>query len=300
TLRRLAPSQIEHLAKHVAGEKALPPTVLQEGGRKTDGVPLFVEELTKTVLESGLLHEQADRYELPGSLPPPAIPATLRDALMARLDRLAAVKVVAQLGATIGRTFAYELIQALAQLDAATLQGALGQLVEAEIVAQRGLPPQATYTFKHALIQDAAYESLLRSTRQQYHQRVAEVLAERFSETYETQPEVLAQHYTAAGLHAQALPYWQQAGQFALNRSAYREAVACLERALEAVPHLPQNRAPLEQAVDLRLALRSALHPLGDLGRILANLRKAEALAAALHDPRRLARISIYLSVSPF
>jgi predicted ATPase len=146
--------------------------VLEEVVRKTDGVPLFVEELTKVVLESGLLQEQENRYDLTGPLPPLAIPATLHDALMARLDRLAAAKLVAQLGAVIGRTFAYDLMQAVVPLDAATLQGALAQLVEAELVAQRGMPPQATYTFKHALIQDAAYQSLLRSTRQQYHERI--------------------------------------------------------------------------------------------------------------------------------
>ena len=173
TLRRFAPAQVTRLATHVAGDKALPPTVLEEVVRKTDGVPLFVEELTKVVLESGLLQEREDRYELTGPLPPLAIPATLHDALMARLDRLAAAKLVAQLGAVIGRTFAYALVQAVAPLDAVTLQGALAQLVDAELIAQRGMPPQATYMFKHALIQDAAYQSLLRSTRQQYHQRIA-------------------------------------------------------------------------------------------------------------------------------
>ena len=173
TLRRFAPAQVTRLATHVAGDKALPPTVLEEVVRKTDGVPLFVEELTKVVLESGLLQEREDRYELTGPLPPLAIPATLHDALMARLDRLAAAKLVAQLGAVIGRTFAYDLVQAVAPLDAVTLQGALAQLVDAELIAQRGMPPQATYMFKHALIQDAAYQSLLRSTRQQYHQRIA-------------------------------------------------------------------------------------------------------------------------------
>ena len=163
----------------VAGGKALPPEVVEQIVAKTDGVPLFVEELTKMVLESGLLRESEDRYELTGPLPPLAIPATLHDSLMARLDRLATVKDVAQLGATIGRTFAYELLQAVSPLDEATLQHGLRQLVEAELVYQRGVPPQATYTFKHALIQDAAYQSLLRSTRQQYHQRIAQVLAER-------------------------------------------------------------------------------------------------------------------------
>jgi class 3 adenylate cyclase len=212
TLRRFAPAQVTRLAAHVAGDKALPPTVLEEVVRKTDGVPLFVEELTKVVLESGLLQEQEDRYSLMGPLPPLAIPATLHDALMARLDRLAGAKLVAQLGAVIGRTFAYDLVQAVAPLDATTLQGALAQLVEAELVAQRGMPPQATYTFKHALVQDAAYQALLRSTRQQYHQRIAHMLAERFPETAATQPELVAHHYTEAGLIEQALPYWQQAG----------------------------------------------------------------------------------------
>jgi class 3 adenylate cyclase/tetratricopeptide (TPR) repeat protein len=296
TLRRFAPAEIERLVTYVVGEKALPPAVLQEVVRKTDGVPLFVEELTKAVLTSGLLEEQVERYALPGPLPPLAIPATLHDALLARLDRLAAAKVVAQLGATIGRTFAYDVVQAVAPLDPATLQAALMQLVEAEIVTQRGLLPQATYTFKHALIQDAAYESLLRSIRQQYHQRIAQVLAEHFPETAETQPEVLAQHYTAAGLHAKALFCWQRAGQLALKRSANREAVACLERGLDALSHLPQNHATLEQAVDLRLALRTALAPLGDFGRLLTYLREAEALATALDDPLRLGRVSYFLS----
>ena len=282
TLRRFAPAEVARLVTHVVGNKTLPQAVLQEVVRKTDGVPLFVEELTKMVLESGLLEEQENRYALHGPLPPLAIPATLHDALLARLDRLAAAKIVAQLGATIGRTFAYDLLQAVAPLDAATLDGALAQLVEAEVVTQRGLLPQATYTFKHALIQDAAYESLLRSTRQQYHQRIAQVMAERFSETAETQPEVLAQHYTAAGLHAQALSYWQWAGQRALERSAHREAVGSFEQALSALLHLPEQYDTREQAIDLRLALRSALWPSSDFGRILAYLREAEALAAAL------------------
>jgi tetratricopeptide (TPR) repeat protein len=296
TLRRLAPAEVGRLVRHVVGEKAFPPAVLQEMVRKTDGVPLFVEELTKTVLASGLLQEQEDRYALPGPLPPLAIPATLHDALLARLDRLAAAKGVAQLGATIGRTLAYDMVQAVAPLEAAPLQAALAQLVEAEVVAQRGLPPQATYTFKHALIQDAAYQSLLKSTRQQYHQQIAQVITEHFPETVATQPEVVAQHYTAAGLYAQALPYWQRAGQRALERSAHREAVASFERGLDGVTHLPHDRTTLEQTIDLRLALRAALLPLGDLGRILAHLREAESLAAALDDQQRLGRVSVELT----
>src|SRR5919201_5051095 len=148
-----------------------------------------------------------------GPCPPRATPATLHDSLMARLDRLATVKAVAQLGAVLGRTFSYELLQAVTPLDETVLQDALARLVDAELLYQRGVPPQATYLFKHALIQDAAYQSLLKSTRQQYHQRIAQVLAEQFPETVETQPELLAQHYTEAGLIAQAGAYWQRAGQ---------------------------------------------------------------------------------------
>ena len=143
---------------------------------KTDGVPLFVEELVKMILESSLVLEQADRYVLTGPLPPLAIPSTLHDSLMARLDRLSTARELVQLGAVLGREFAYELLQAVAPVDELTLQQGLAQLVDAELVYQRGLPPRSRYIFKHALIQDAAYQSLLRSTRQQYHQRIAQVL----------------------------------------------------------------------------------------------------------------------------
>jgi predicted ATPase len=164
---------------------------------------------------------------------PLAIPATLHDSLMARLDRLAAVKGLAQLAATLGREFSYELLRAVAPWDEVPLQQGLHQLVEAEFLYQRGLPPQATYLFKHALIQETAYQSLLKSTRQQYHQRIAQVLVDRFPETAEAQPELVAQHYTEAGLTEQALPHWQRAGQQALQRSANPEAIQHLTAGLE-------------------------------------------------------------------
>ena len=167
TLTRLPRHQSEEMVLRVTGGKPVPAEVLAQIVAKTDGIPLFVEELVKTILEAGLVQEDAGRYVLTGPLPPLAIPATLQDALMARLDRLAVVKEVAQLGAVLGREFAYELLRAVAPLDEATLQQALARLVEAELLYQRGLPPQATYVFKHALIQDAAYQSLLKSTRQQ-------------------------------------------------------------------------------------------------------------------------------------
>ena len=176
TLTRLGRAQVEAMITSLTGGKALPATVVEQVVAKTDGVPLFVEELVKMILESGLVREAGDHYVLTGPLPPLAIPSTLHDSLMARLDRLATVKEVAQLGATLGRTFAYELLQAVSPLDEATLQRGLRQLVEAELLYQRGTPPQATYLFKHALIQEAAYQSLLRSTRQQVHQRIAQAL----------------------------------------------------------------------------------------------------------------------------
>jgi class 3 adenylate cyclase len=197
-VHRLPRQQAVEVIRQVAHGKALPPEVIAQIVAKTDGVPLFVEELTKMVLESGLLQERDDRYELTGPLPPLAIPTTLHDSLMARLDRLTTVKSLAQLGATLGREFSYALLHAVAPWDEGTVQRGLHQLVDAEFLFQRGLPPQATYLFKHALIQDAAYQSLLKSTRQQYHQRIAQVLEERFPETAETQPEWLAHHYTQA------------------------------------------------------------------------------------------------------
>src|SRR6266853_834582 len=235
-LSRLSPSQAEAMVERVTGGKALPAEVQRQIVAKTDGVPLALEELTKMVLESGLLLEQEDHYELPGPLPPLAIPATLHDALMARLDRLGTAKIVAQLGATMGRTFVYDLLQA-------------------EVVAQRGLPPQATYTFKHALIQDAAYQSLLRSTRQHYHQRITQVLEERFPDIVETQPELLAYHFTEAGLNAQAVPYWQRAGQRASARSAHVEAIAHFTKGLEVLATLPETPEQAQQELALQIAL---------------------------------------------
>jgi predicted ATPase len=259
TLNRLPQRQAAEMTDGVAHGKALPPEVVELIVAKTDGVPLFVEELTKTVLESGLLEEREERYELRGPLPPLAIPATLHDSLMARLDRLAAVKGLAQLGATLGREFSYELLQAVSLWDEDTLQRGLQQLVEAEFLYQRGLPPQATYTFKHALIQDVAYQSLLRSTRQQYHQRIAQVLEERFPNLCETQPELLAQHYTEAGLLAQAGLYWQRAGHRAVQRSAHVEAVAHLTRGLALLAMLPDTLERARQELALQLALADAL-----------------------------------------
>jgi predicted ATPase len=259
TVTRLPRRQAVEVIRHVAHGKALPPEVLEQIVAKTDGVPLFVEELTKMVLESGLLAERDERYELTGPLPPLAIPATLHDSLMARLDRLVTVKSLAQLGATLGREFSAALLHAVAPWDAATVQRGLHQLVEAEFLYQRGLPPQVIYVFKHALIQEAAYQSLLRSTRQQYHQRIAQVLEAQFPEVTAMQPELLAHHYTEAGLTAQAVRYWQRAGQLASDRSANLEAISHCTTGIALLTTLPETPEHTRQALTLYTTLGAAL-----------------------------------------
>ena len=259
TLTRLTRPQVEELVLRVTGGKSLPVEVVQHIVAKTDGVPLYVEELTKMLLRSALLQEDTDHYTLTGPLGSAAIPDTLQDALMARLDQLHTAKEVAQLGAVLGREFAYEMLQALATQDEATLQAGLAQLVGAELLYQRGRPPRATYRFKHALIQDAAYASLLRSTRQRVHQQMVQLCETRFPEVVATQPEVVARHCTAAGQDEAAIRYWQRAGQRALQGSAYAEAIAHLTQGLAVLTTLPETPARLPQELDLQVALGPAL-----------------------------------------
>jgi len=259
TVARLTRKQTELLVARVATAKALPAVVLEQIAAKTDGVPLFVEELTKMVLESGLVRERDGRYELMGPLPALAIPATLQDSLMARLDRLATVKDVAQLSATLGRSFSYELLRAVSPMEEPTLQETLRRLVEAELLYQRGIPPQATYIFKHALIQEAAYQSLLKSRRQQFHQRIAQVLLEQFPETPETQPELLAHHYTEAGLVEHAIRYWERAGERAFKRGANAEAIAHLSKGLAMLNDVPDGPERVGREFDLQAARGAVL-----------------------------------------
>jgi TOMM system kinase/cyclase fusion protein len=259
TVNRLSHAQVEHIVTGITDGKTFPAAVLQQIIEKTDGVPLFIEEMTKAILESGQLTAVDGYYELSGSLSTFAIPATLQDSLMARLDRLVTAKAIAQYAAVIGRQFSYELLQAVSQVDKGMLQHELGRLVEAEIVYQRGVPPQATYTFKHALIQDAAYASLLKSTRQHYHQRIAQVFEAQFPETTEGQPELLAHHYTEAGLTEKAVPYWYQAGQKAIQRSAHVEAIAHLRQGLALLQTLPETPERIQQELLLHIALGVSL-----------------------------------------
>src|SRR5262249_35993059 len=290
TVTRLSPTQVEQIVNRMTDGKTLPAEVLQQIIAKTDGVPLFVEEITKPLPESGHLKETDGHYALTGAFSTFTIPATLQDSLMARLDRLVTAKGVAQMGATIGRQFAYDLLQAVSQLDEATLQRELRRLVDAELVYQRGVPPQATYTFKHVLIQDAAYESLLKSTRQHYHQRIGQVLEEQFVEIAEAQPELLAHHYTEAGLNAQAVRYWYQAGQRAGERSAFVEARAHLTTGLAVLATLPNPSAHALEELDIQIVLGAALmllkgHGTPEVEHVYA---RARALCQQLGDLPRL------------
>ena len=260
TLTCLERPQVEALIAHRVGGKALPAEVVAHIVAKTDGVPLYVEELTKMLLASDLLRADAEHYVLTGPLSTTAIPETLQDSLMARLDQLATAKEVAQLGAVLGREFPYDMLRAIASQDEATLQDGLARLVAAELLYQRGRPPRSRYSFKHALIQDAAYASLLRSTRQQVHQQVAQVLEARFPDLCEMQPELLAQHYTEAGLHEPAVASWQRAGHQALERSAYVEAISHLTTGLDVLQHLPETPERHRHELDLQLTLAQALH----------------------------------------
>jgi predicted ATPase len=290
TVHRLSPAQVAQIVTRMTDGKTFPHEVLAQVVEKTDGVPLFVEEMTKTILESGHLQEVDGHYELVGSLSTLTIPATLQDSLMARLDRLVTAKGVAQLGATIGRRFAYDVLQAVSQLDEATLQRELGRLVEAELLYQRGLSPQASYVFKHVLIRDSAYASLLKSTRQHYHQRIAQVLEAQFPATAASQPELLAHHYTEAGLMAQAVGYWYKAGQRASERSAHVEAIAHLRQGLQLLQTLPETPERTQREVDMHIALGASFIAVKGYAasEVAQTYTRAQHLCQHLDDPHQL------------
>ncbi|MDA9489444.1 AAA family ATPase [Bradyrhizobium sp. CCBAU 11361] len=259
TLSRLSRRQGAAMVARLSGGKALPPAVLDQIVAKTDGVPLFVEELTRTVLETNLLRDEGDHYALAGPLPPMAIPATLQESLLARLDRLAPAREVAQVAAAIGREFSHELLAIAAALPESELQAALDDLVGSGLVFRRGMPPQATYSFKHALVQDAAYATLVRATRQRLHARIAAALEQHFPETVQAQPELLAHHYMKAGLAEPAIDYWLKAGQAEIARSATAEAIAQLSKGLELITALPDDAARWRRELELQVALGVAL-----------------------------------------
>jgi predicted ATPase len=258
---RLDRNNVESMVARVTGGRALPAEVMKQIVAKTDGNPLFVEELTKAVLEAGILVEDAEGYRLDGPLPPLAIPATLQDSLMARLDRLAPVREIGQIGAVIGREFSYSLLRAMVGRDETALKHALAQLEQAELVFRRGEPPEAVYSFKHVLVRDAAYESLLKSRRQQLHGQIARTLEERFADIVASQPEISAHHFTEAGLVERAVDYWLKAGQHAARRSANAEALNHLARGLELLPKIDdptlRNKSELLLQTSLGHSLRA-------------------------------------------
>jgi class 3 adenylate cyclase/tetratricopeptide (TPR) repeat protein len=255
SLNRLDRRHAQMIVQRLASGRALPEEVLAQVIARTDGIPLFIEELVKSVLESDLLVETAGRFRLNGSLTPFAIPATLQDSLMERLDRLAPVRGVAQIGAAIGREFSFALISAVAGIHGDKLVAALTQLEEAELVFRRGTPPNAIYAFKHALVQDTAYGSLLKSRRQRLHQLIAQTICDRFPKQAETEPEVIAHHFTEAGLVESAVAWWGNAGRRAISRLANFEAVQSFTKGLELIAALPSGEDRDKQELSFRLLL---------------------------------------------
>ena len=292
-LNRLGEREIAAMIDRLKGNKALPESVRQEIIERTDGIPLFVEEMTRAVLEAGS-DDEARKTATAIPSPTLAVPASLHASLMARLDRLGAAKEVAQIGAALGREFSHALLDAVMQKPKTELQASLDRLIEAGLLFRQGFPPHATYLFKHALVQDAAYGTLLRETRRALHSRIADTLEGQFAETAENQPETLARHCTEAGLIEKAADLWGKAGQRSLERSALVEAVAQLMRALEQIATLPATPALRREQIKLQVAV---ITPLGivkgyaapetkaavERARLL--IEQAEALGEPTEDP---------------
>jgi class 3 adenylate cyclase/tetratricopeptide (TPR) repeat protein len=254
SLNRLPPRQRAEMITQVVGCKALPKEIADQIIDRTDGVPLFIEEMTKAVVESGVLVDAGDRYAVKGPIAPLAIPTTLQASLLARLDRLAPTRDVVQIGAVLGRQFSHELISAVALMPQQQLDNALEQLVRAELIFRRGTPPDAEYTFKHALVQDAAYRTLLRGRRQELHARIAATLEDRFPEIVAAQPALVAQHCAEGSLTEKAVDYSLKAGQQAIARSANIEAMKLLQNGLDMLRTIPESQARLRRELDLEVS----------------------------------------------
>jgi class 3 adenylate cyclase/DNA-binding SARP family transcriptional activator len=294
-LSRLGRGDSAGIIQGITQDKALPDVVVEKILSRTDGIPLFIEELTCTLLESELLREVSYRDVLDGPLPPRAVPTTLQASLAARLDLLGPAKAVATIGAAIGREFSHELIAAVSALAPIDIDAALQRLTSSGLISRRGAPPEASYLFKHALVQEAAYATMIRSRRQRLHASIAKALIEKFPAQTESQPEIVAHHFTEAGLASEAVGYWVKAGRLAQARWANREAATFLERALGLLETLPETRESLEQAIDLRFDLKTALFPLGQFQRIVSYLREAGELAKRLDDKKRLCLFYVHM-----
>jgi predicted ATPase len=275
----------------------------QDIAERTDGIPSFIEEMTKAVLEAG---GQGGTEHAVTSIPAPslAIPASLHASLMARLDRLGPAKEVAQIGAVIGREFSHVLLATVARKEEPALRAALDDLTEAGLLFRRGLPPQATYLFKHALVQDTAYSTLLRERRRGFHARIAEALETEFPEIAQSQPELIARHYTEAGLIEKSAAFWAKAGRQSVARSAFAEAIAQVNRALDQIATLPATPALRQEQIELQLAIINPLMVLRgysspgakaatERARVL--IEQAEALGEPLENPMMLYSV-LYLA----
>ncbi|MBV8921092.1 adenylate/guanylate cyclase domain-containing protein [Bradyrhizobium sp.] len=290
TLNRLPEVQVLALIDQITDGHALPEELLRQILARTEGVPLFTEELTKAVLETGILCKTGDRYALAGALPALAIPLTLHDSLMARLDRLAPVKEVAQIGACIGREFDHALLAAVVAIPEADLAEALDRLVAAELVFRRGVAPAMSYVFKHALVRDAAYESLLKRRRQELHARIASAVETLFPQLVEAQPELVAGHLTEAGLADRAIPNWLRAGQLAADRSANMEAIAHLRSGLACAEALAPGEMRARFELSLQLALGGPFIATKGFASSEAEIayRRAQQLSCELQSEREL------------
>jgi class 3 adenylate cyclase len=290
TLNRLERPEVEAIVNNLTRGKALPDEVLEHIVAKADGVPLYVEELTKTILESAVLQEQSDRFLLDGTLAELQIPSTLQDSLMSRLDRVPALREVAQVAAVLGREFRYQMLELLADLDEKTLQEMLGQLVAEELLYQRGRPPRSRYIFKHALIQDAAYQSLLKRGRQAFHRRIAEMLESVYPELVAAQPELVAHHYGESGQAQEAFAYWTIAGTRAMDRWATGEAVKHFRAGLRMLEALPASAQRDRSELEIQTALGPALIASRGFGdpALLDTYRRAAQLCESAGDHEQI------------
>jgi class 3 adenylate cyclase/tetratricopeptide (TPR) repeat protein len=294
----LPPASAEALLQSLLGDEASLEPLKQRLIERTQGNPFFLEESVRTLVETQGLVGEPGAYRLAKTLPSIQVPSTVQAVLAARIDRLPPEeKQLLQTAAVIGTEVPLALLQAMAEVPEEPLRLGLTHLQAAEFLYETRLFPEHKYTFKHALTQQVAYETLLQERRRAIHARIVEALEALVGDRLAEQVERLAHHALRGEVWTKALAYGRQAGEKALGRSAYREAMGSFEQALSTLPHLPETRDTCEQAIDLRLALRSALFPSGDFRRVLAYLREAEALAVALDDPRRLGQVSNFLSV---
>ncbi|MEK6209757.1 MAG: adenylate/guanylate cyclase domain-containing protein [Pseudomonadota bacterium] len=290
-LTRLSRAQGASIVLRIAG-KSLPSELVSKIVDKTDGVPLFLEELTKAVTESNMVVDLGDRYDYSGKVEKLEIPNTLRDSLMARLDRLIPVKEIAQIGACLGREFSYELVHAVSPMNEPQLNEALDKLTASDLVYRRNTPLGTVYIFKHALVQDAAYDSLLKSKRQTLHAQIAEAISQRFPSKLETEPELLAHHYTEAGMTRDAILYWEKAGDLAQQRFALQESVSSYRQAISLLTAVDKTEENMKRHIDIAVKWADLIVPSAD---IISALETAERYAEKLADMNRLANVASYL-----